>query len=49
MKVYPTDKDLLKEATRTKASPVAVAKTVLTGLLTGIPRTVAGLRNRLRR
>jgi len=49
MKEHPTDKDLLKEGTRTKASPAAVAKTVVTGLLTGLPRTVAGLRQRLRR
>lgn len=49
MKEHPTDKDLLKEGTRTKASPVAIAKTVVTGLLTGLPRTVKGLVGRFRR
>ena len=49
MKEHPADQDLLKEGTRTKASPVAAAKTVVAGLLTGLPRTVAGLRQRLRR
>ena len=49
MKEHPTDKDLLKAGTRTKASPGAVAKRVVTGLLTGRPRSAAGLRQRLRR
>ncbi len=49
MKERPTDKDLLKAGTRTKATPVAVAKAVVVGLLTGLPRSVARLRNRLRR
>ena len=49
MKEHPADQDLLKEGTRTKARPVAAAKTAVAGLLTGPPRTVAGLRQRLRR
>lgn len=49
MKEHPTDKDLLKEGTKTKASPLAVAKTVITGLLTGLPRTAAGLVRRVRK
>lgn len=43
MKEHPTDKDLLKEGTKTKASPVAVAKTVIAGVVTGLPRTAKGL------
>lgn len=49
MKEHPTDKDLLKEGTRTKASPLAVAKTVVTGVITGLPRTMKGIVARFRR
>jgi hypothetical protein len=48
MKEHPTDKDLLKEGTQTKASPLSV-KALLAGLLTDLPRTVSQLRRRLRR
>ena len=48
MKEHPTDKDLLKEGTRTKATPATVAKTVVVGLATGLPRTASRLWRRLR-
>jgi hypothetical protein len=48
MKEHPTDKDLLKEGTQTKATPAAVIKTLVTGLVTGLPRTASRLWHRLR-
>ena len=48
MKEHPTDKDLLKEGTQTKATPFAVAKTVVVGVLTGLPRSASRLWRRVR-
>ncbi len=49
MKEHPTDKDLLKEGTRTKATPFTVVKTLVTGLLTDLPRVAGRLRSRVKR
>lgn len=46
MKEHPTDKDLLKEGTHTKATPVKTAKTLVTGLLRDLPRIVGRLRGK---
>ncbi len=45
----PSTKDLLKEGTRTKVSPVAAVQTVVVGVLKDVPRIVGGLVRRVRR
>ncbi len=49
MKEHPTDKDLLKEGTRTKATPFTVVKTLVTGLAADLPRIAARVWGRFRR
>ncbi len=49
MKAHPTDKDLLKAGTRTKATPFAVVKTLVTGMVADLPRIAGRLWRRLRR
>ena len=49
MKEHPTDKDLLKEGTRTKATPFTVVKTFVTGLAADLPRIAAQVWRRFRR
>ena len=49
MKEHPTDKDLLKEGTHTKATPAKTGKTLVAGLLRDLPRIVGRLRDRFRR
>ncbi len=46
MKEHPTDKDLLKEGTKTKATPVKVVRTLITGLLTDLLAAAGRLRRR---
>ncbi len=49
MKEHPTDRDLLKEGTRTKATPFTVVKTLVAGLAADLPRLAARVWRRLRR
>ncbi len=46
MKEHPTDKDLLKEGTKTKATPVKVVRTLVAGLLTDLLAAAGRLRRR---
>jgi len=49
VKEDPSTKDLLKEGTRTKVSPVTAVKTVVVGVLKDVSRIVGGLVRRVRR
>jgi hypothetical protein len=46
MKEHPTDKDLLKEGTKTKATPIKVVRTLITGLFSDLLAAAGRLRRR---
>ncbi len=48
MKKHPTDKDLLKQGTQTKPTPVAVVKTLVAGFVADLPRIAGRVWRRLR-